>query len=92
MKKILHWRTKTGKGNDFLGWVKLPSSIHDNDLKEIKATANNLAGKTDVIVVIGIGGSYLGTRAVSEALSHSFLHLERQTEKTGDPLCRTEYR
>jgi len=75
-EKNLALETHTGKGSDFLGWVKLPSSIHDDDLKEITTTANNLAGKTDVIVVIGIGGSYLGTRAVSEALSHSFLHLK----------------
>jgi glucose-6-phosphate isomerase len=66
---------KTGKGNDFLGWVKLPSSISDHDLYEISTTAQSLAGKTDVVVVIGIGGSYLGTRAVSEALSHTFNHL-----------------
>ncbi|MBN1413763.1 MAG: glucose-6-phosphate isomerase [Bacteroidales bacterium] len=67
---------KTGKGSDFLGWVRLPSSISEKDLKEIKATADQLAGKVDVLVVIGIGGSYLGTRAVHEALSHSFLHLK----------------
>ena len=74
-EKNLMLETRTGKGSDFLGWVKLPSSIHDNDLKEIVVTADTLAGKTDVIVVIGIGGSYLGTRAISEALSHTFQHL-----------------
>jgi len=67
---------KTGKGSDFLGWVKLPSSIGDKDLLEIKVTADQLAAITDFIVVIGIGGSYLGTRAVSEALAHSFHHLK----------------
>ena len=75
MEKNAVLENKTGKGNDFLGWVKLPSSVSDKELKEVKATADQLAGKTDVIVVIGIGGSYLGTRAVSEALSHSFNHL-----------------
>lgn len=75
-EKNMALENKTGKGNDFLGWVNLPSSFSDNDLKEIKLSAEKLASKTDVIVVIGIGGSYLGTRAVSEALSHSFLSLK----------------
>src|SRR4030042_2557372 len=78
MEKNAVLENKTGKGNDFLGWVKLPSSVSDKELKEVKATADQLAGKTDVIVVIGIGGSYLGTRAVSEALSHFFNHLKRK--------------
>jgi glucose-6-phosphate isomerase len=68
--------TKTGKGNDFLGWVKLPSAIQQSELDEIIDTAAKLAGNIDVVVVVGIGGSYLGTRAVSEALSHAFLHLQ----------------
>jgi glucose-6-phosphate isomerase len=72
---------KTGKGSDFLGWLKLPSSILDKDLREISATAGELAGKTDVVVVIGIGGSYLGTRAVYEALSDSFHHLKGGRKK-----------
>jgi glucose-6-phosphate isomerase len=80
-EKNLALEAKTGKGSDFLGWVRLPSSIRDNDLREIAATAGELAGKTDVIVVIGIGGSYLGTRAVSEALSHSFHHLRSSRTK-----------
>ena len=80
LEKNLALENKSGKGNDFLGWVKLPSSISDSDLKEIKATADQLAQKTDVIVVIGIGGSYLGTRAVYEALSHTFLHLRSKRQ------------
>jgi len=63
---------KTGKGNDFLGWVDLPSSISTKFLDEIKADADKLAAKADVFVVIGIGGSYLGARAVIEALQHQF--------------------
>ena len=66
---------KTGKGNDFLGWVNLPSSIDDAQLADIEATAANLKAKADVVVVIGIGGSYLGARAVIDALSNSFDHL-----------------
>ena len=62
----------TCKGNDFLGWLHLPSSITPEFLKEIQDTANTLRSKCDVVVVAGIGGSYLGARAVIEALSNSF--------------------
>ncbi|HLO58240.1 MAG TPA: glucose-6-phosphate isomerase [Bacteroidales bacterium] len=67
---------KTGKGNDFLGWVNLPSSISDADLKDIEKTCAKIRKKVEAVVVIGIGGSYLGTRAVSEALSPVFFHLK----------------
>jgi glucose-6-phosphate isomerase len=50
---------KTGKGNDFLGWVNIPSSITQNDFIEIENTARRLQSQTDIILVIGIGGSYL---------------------------------
>jgi glucose-6-phosphate isomerase len=63
---------RTGKGNDFLGWINLPSEITDKQLDEIEATAKSIGEKTDVIVVVGIGGSYLGSKAVTEALSHNF--------------------
>lgn len=63
---------KTGKGNDFLGWVDLPSAITTEFLDEIKADADRMAAKAKVFVVIGIGGSYLGARAVIEALQHQF--------------------
>jgi glucose-6-phosphate isomerase len=67
---------KTGKGNDFLGWVNLPSSISDAGLKDIEKTAARIKKHVDAVVVIGIGGSYLGTRAVAETLSPTFLHLK----------------
>lgn len=64
---------KTGKGNDFLGWVNLPSSIDENVLADVEGTANRLkAKKIDILVVVGIGGSYLGAKAVIDALSDSF--------------------
>lgn len=64
---------KKGEGSDFLGWTSLPEEMKDSELVEdIKATANKLRKKSEVFVVIGIGGSYLGARAVIEALSHSF--------------------
>lgn len=66
---------KTGKGNDFLGWVQLPSMITDVELLDIEIASSLIRKKVEAVVVIGIGGSYLGTRAVAEALSHSFLHL-----------------
>lgn len=62
----------TGAGNDFLGWLHLPSSITDEQLADIENTANVLRAKCEVVVVIGIGGSYLGTKAVIEALNNSF--------------------
>lgn len=61
-----------GKGNDFLGWVNLPSSITPAQLDEIQEAANVLRNEADLIIAIGIGGSYLGAKAVLEALSGSF--------------------
>ncbi len=61
-----------GKGNDFLGWLHLPSSISEADIVEIQATADTLRSKCEVVVVVGIGGSYLGAKAVIDALSSSF--------------------
>lgn len=61
-----------GAGNDFLGWLHLPSSITDAELTDIENTAHVLRSKCEVVVAIGIGGSYLGTKAVVEALSNSF--------------------
>ena len=62
----------TGLGNDFLGWVKLPTETSDELLDDINATAARLCELCDVVVAIGIGGSYLGAKAVIEALSNSF--------------------
>ena len=62
----------TGAGNDFLGWVNLPSSITDEFLAELQQCADSLRANCDYVVAIGIGGSYLGSKAVIEALSDSF--------------------
>ena len=62
----------TSKGNDFLGWLNLPADITPELLADIEKTAADLRSRTRVVVVIGIGGSYLGARAVIEALSDSF--------------------
>lgn len=61
-----------GKGNDFLGWLNLPSSIDEAHLTDIENTAKLLRENCEVVVVIGIGGSYLGAKAVIDALSNSF--------------------
>ena len=65
----------TCEGNDFLGWLHLPSSIIPEFLNEIQAVANTLREKCEVVVVAGIGGSYLGARAVIEGLGNSFAWL-----------------
>ena len=65
----------TCEGNDFLGWLHLPSSITPDFLDEIQAVANTLREKCEVVVVAGIGGSYLGARAVIEGLGNSFAWL-----------------
>ena len=65
----------TCAGNDFLGWLHLPSSITPEFLDEVQATADTLREKCEVVVVAGIGGSYLGARAVIEALGNSFAWL-----------------
>ena len=65
----------TCEGNDFLGWLHLPSSITPEFLNEIQSVANTLREKCEVVVVAGIGGSYLGARAVIEGLGNSFAWL-----------------
>ncbi len=74
----------TGKGNDFLGWLNLPSSISSADLDEIESSARLLRSECEVVVVVGIGGSYLGAKAVIDALSNSFEQL--QGSRKGHPL------
>lgn len=66
----------TGLGNDFLGWLHLPSTISKEHLDDLKATAQVLRENCEVVIVAGIGGSYLGARAVNEALSNSFQWLQ----------------
>ena len=73
--------SRTGAGNDFLGWVDLPSSITAEFIKDIKEKAEELRKKSEIFVVVGIGGSYLGARAVIEALTNHF----SQMVETGSP-------
>ncbi len=74
---------KTGRGSDFLGWVNLPSSFSTDLIGKIEKTASVLRTKSEVVVVVGIGGSYLGARAVIEALSPQFNLLKK---KQGNPV------
>lgn len=73
----------TGAGADFLGWVDLPSSYDREEFARIQAAAERIQSHSDVLIVIGIGGSYLGARAVIEMLSHSFYNMQtREQRKT----------
>ncbi len=72
---------KTGKGNDFLGWVDLPEQIEEALLSSIEEDARCIRGIAEIFVVIGIGGSYLGARAVIEALSHPFAGMMNNRKK-----------
>jgi glucose-6-phosphate isomerase len=71
---------KSGAGNDFLGWVELPSEINKDLLTDIKQTASLLRKQSQVVVIVGIGGSYLGARAIIDALSSNFSMLEEPGE------------
>lgn len=62
----------TGAGNDYLGWIDLPVNYDKDEFARIKAAAERIKKNSDVLIVIGIGGSYLGARAAIEALSHTF--------------------
>lgn len=64
--------SKNGAGNDFLGWIDLPVDYDKDEFDRIKKAAKKIQGDSDVLLVIGIGGSYLGARAAIEFLSHSF--------------------
>ncbi|NOY38540.1 MAG: glucose-6-phosphate isomerase [Chlorobi bacterium] len=71
-KALEQIHAKTGPGDDFLGWVDLPGQISDKDISQILETANRMGNLADTFVITGIGGSYLGARAVIEALSPYF--------------------
>lgn len=73
---------KSGAGNDFLGWVTLPSEMTNDIIRDIKEQAEMLRKKSEIFVVVGIGGSYLGARAVIEALSHQFSTLLNKDNDT----------
>ena len=69
----------TGAGNDFLGWLHLPSSVDEALIADIENTARTLREECEYVVAIGIGGSYLGAKAVISALTDSFADLKPAT-------------
>ena len=74
---------KTGAGNDFLGWIDLPVDYDKEEFARIKKAAEKIKGDSEVLVVIGIGGSYLGARAAVEFLRHSFYNsVSKEIRKT----------
>ena len=66
---------KTGAGNDFLGWIDLPVNYDKEEFARIKKSAEKIKSDSDVLLVIGIGGSYLGARAAIEFLGHNFFNM-----------------
>ena len=79
--ELLH--SKTGAGNDFLGWMDLPVNYDKSEFARIKAAAEKVKNNSDVLIVIGIGGSYLGARAAIEFLSNTFYNnLSKDKRKT----------
>ena len=72
---------KTGAGNDFLGWVDLPVNYDKEEFARIKKAAEKIKADSDVFIVIGIGGSYLGARAAIEFLRHSFYNMLSKEER-----------
>ena len=75
--------SKSGAGNDFLGWIDLPADYDKEEFHRIKKAAEKIKSDSDVLLVVGIGGSYLGARAAIEFLSHSFYNvLPKGSRKT----------
>ena len=75
--------SKTGAGNDFLGWIDLPVNYDKEEFDRIKKAAAKIQSDSEVLLVIGIGGSYLGARAAIEFLRHSFYNVvNREVRKT----------
>ncbi|MET3291952.1 UNVERIFIED_CONTAM: glucose-6-phosphate isomerase [Brevibacillus sp. OAP136] len=74
---------KTGLGHEYLGWVDLPVTYDETELVRMKQAATRISQQSDVLLVIGIGGSYLGARAVLDSLGHTFYNVlgksKRQT-------------
>jgi glucose-6-phosphate isomerase len=80
---MLH--NRTGEGNDFLGWIDLPENYNKEEFERILKASDKIMSDSDVLVVIGIGGSYLGARAAIEALQHSFYNGLPKSKRGGTP-------
>ncbi|PAQ12831.1 glucose-6-phosphate isomerase [Bacillaceae bacterium SAOS 7] len=73
---------KTGQGGEFTGWVELPTEYDQEEFSRIQKAADKIKSDSDVLVVIGIGGSYLGAKAAIDMLSHSFYNLLSEEKRT----------
>ena len=69
---LMNLLNKTGKGNDYVGWVDYPTKISEEELARIMSAKNKIVANGDCLVVVGIGGSYLGAKAVIESLNKYF--------------------
>ncbi len=76
-------KTKKGPGNEFLGWADLPQKYDKVEFKAIKKAAENIRSNSEVLIVIGIGGSYLGAKAAIDFLSHSFYNNLPKNKRKG---------
>lgn len=74
-------KNKTGAGSDFLGWINLPNDYDKEEYSRLKKTAEKIRNDADVLIVIGIGGSYLGAKACIESLNTSFFNLLSRDER-----------
>ncbi len=72
---------KTGVGNDFLGWIDLPKAYDKEEFARIKKAAEKIQSDSEVLIVIGIGGSYLGARAAIEMLTNSFYNVQDKSQR-----------
>lgn len=73
---------KTGAGSEYLGWIELPENYDKEEFLRIQTTAEKIKRDSDILLVIGIGGSYLGARAAIEALQHSFYNVLPNVQRT----------
>ena len=76
--------SRGGRGNEFTGWIDLPEAYDRQEFERIQKAVGKIRSDSDVLLVIGIGGSYLGARAAIEFLGHSFYN-ELPKEKRGGP-------
>ena len=76
--KMLH--KKTGEGNDFLGWLDLPKNYDKDEFNRIKEAAKRIRETSDALIVIGIGGSYLGAKAAIDFLNGPFYNYSAKTK------------
>ena len=88
MKPLIHishelLHNNKGVGSDFTGWIDLPKNYNKEEFKKIKESAKKIRDNSDVLIVIGIGGSYLGSRACIEALNHNFYNSLPKGKRNG---------